>query len=298
MKNMKKLFALSLALCMALSLAACGDKGASSSASKSKSSEPSKKASKVEINVFAAASMTESLNQVITLYKKEAPNVTVTATYDSSGTLEKQIEQGAACDLFISAAQKQMDAMDGSLKSDTAKNPNGGDYVLQGTRTDILENKVVLAVPAGNPAKINNFQDLKTSKLKMIALGNSDVPVGSYSLQILKSLGLDVAAMEKAGKITYGSNVKEVTTQVDQGTVDCGIIYATDAYSAQMAGSKMEVVATATEDLCKKAIYPAAVMKTTDSSTAKQDAAKAFLKFLQTDACSAIFTKVGFTLVK
>jgi molybdate transport system substrate-binding protein len=296
---MKKLSALLLALCMALSLASCGSKNtASSASSSSKSSASSEKAEKVEINVFAAASMTESLNQIIELYKKEAPNVTVTATYDSSGTLEKQIEQGAACDLFISAAQKQMNAMDGSLKGDTAKNPNGEDYVLQGTRLDILENKVVLAVPAGNPAKITSFQDLKTSKLKMIALGNSDVPVGSYSLQILKSLGLDAAAMEKAGKITYGSNVKEVTTQVDQGTVDCGIIYATDAYSAQAAGSKMEVVATATTDLCDKAVYPAAVMKTADSTDAKQDAAKAFLKFLQTEDCAAVFTKVGFTIVK
>lgn len=295
---MKKLSALLLALCMALTLASCGSKDTASSASASQSSASSEKAKKVEINVFAAASMTESLNQVIELYKKEAPNVTVTATYDSSGTLEKQIEQGASCDLFISAAQKQMNAMDGSLKSDTAKNPNGEDYVLQGTRVDILENKVVLAVPADNPSKITSFQDLKTSKLKMIALGNSDVPVGSYSLQILKSLGLDVSAMEKAGKITYGSNVKEVTTQVDQGTVDCGIIYATDAYSAQAAGSKMEVVATAGEDLCDKAIYPAAVMKTADSTSAKQDAAKAFLKFLRTDACSACFTKVGFTIVK
>lgn len=297
---MKKLFALFLALCMALSLASCGSKSASSSASasKSKSSASSEKAKKVEISVFAAASMTEALNQIIDRYKKEAPNVTVTATYDSSGTLEKQIEQGAACDLFISAAQKQMDALDGSLKGDTSKNPNGEDYVLQGTRVDILENKVVLAVPAGNPAKITSFQDLKTSKLKMIALGNSDVPVGSYSLQVLKSLGLDVAAMEKAGKITYGSNVKEVTTQVDQGTVDCGIIYATDAYSAQAAGSKMEVVATATEDLCSKAIYPAAVMKTVGGATAKQTAAKAFLKFLQTDSCSAVFKKIGFTIVK
>lgn len=296
---MKKLSALLLALCMALSLASCGSKSTSSaSASAAKSAASSEKTEKVEINVFAAASMTESLNQIIERYKKEAPNVTITATYDSSGTLEKQIEQGAACDLFISAAQKQMNAMDGSLKGDTTKNPNGEDYVLQDTRVDILENKVVLAVPAGNPSKITGFQDLKTSKLKMIALGNSDVPVGSYSLQILKSLGLDITAIEKAGKVTYGSNVKEVTTQVDQDTVDCGIIYATDAYSAQTAGSKMEVVATATEDLCDKAIYPAAVMKTADSSTAKQDAAKAFLKFLRTDACSDIFTKVGFTIVK
>lgn len=291
---MKKFLALALSLVMALSLAACGSSGAGNSASASKSGGTSSSAAQpVELTVFAAASMTETLNQIIEQYKTVAPNVTITPTYDSSGTLLKQIQAGAACDLFISAAQKQMNALDGTMTGDADKNPDKLDMLDTSTRVDILENKVVLVVPDGNPAKITSFDDLKTDKLKLIALGNSDVPVGSYSLKILKYLGLDTAAMEKAGKITYGSNVKEVTTQVDEGTVDCGIIYATDAYSAQQSGSKMQVVATATSDMCGKALYPAAVLK--DSAHAQE--AKAFLDYLQTAPCSDIFTKVGFTIV-
>ena len=292
---MKKFLALALSLVMALSLTACGS-GAGSSTSKSaaaSSGTSSSSAEPVELTVFAAASMTETLNQIIELYKTVAPNVTITPTFDSSGTLLKQIKEGAACDLFISAAQKQMNALDGTLVGDADKNPDKLDMIDTSTRVDILENKVVLVVPDGNPAGITSFQDLTTDKLKLIALGNSDVPVGSYSLDILKYLGLDAAAMEKAGKITYGSNVKEVTTQVTEGTVDCGIIYATDAYSAQQNGSKMTVVDTATSDMCKKALYPAAVLK---SSTHSEEA-KAFLAYLQTAPCSEVFEKVGFTVV-
>lgn len=288
---MKKIFALILALAMALSLAACGagaaTSAAASSSAASSSASSSADAEPVELTVFAAASMTETLNQVIGMYSQVAPNVKITATYDSSGTLQKQIEQGAYCDLFISAAQKQMNALDVSAGTDT--NPNGQDFVLQGSRVNILENKVVLVVPDGNPAGIESFNDLKTDKLKMIALGNSDVPVGSYSLDVLAYLGLDVKTLESAGKITYGSNVKEVTTQVSEGTVDCGIVYATDAYSAGLT-----VVDTATSDMCKKVLYPAAVMK--DSKA--PDAAQAFLDFLRTDDCSAVFQKVGFSIVK
>lgn len=289
---MKKAFSLILALAMALTLTACGSTGtASSSAAKSSasaSSAASSSAEPVKLTVFAAASMTETLNQIIDMYKTVAPNVTISPTYDSSGTLQDQIEQGADCDLFISAAQKQMDALDGSLKSDPEKNPKGQDFIDTNTRVNILENKVVLVVPKGNPSGIQSFQDIAT-KAKLIALGNSSVPVGSYSLEVLSSLGLDVKALEKAGKITYGSNVKEVTTQVSEGTVDCGIVYATDAYSAGLT-----VVDTATSDMCKKVLYPAAVLK----GSAQPDAAKAFLDYLQTSDCSAVFEKVGFTVVK
>ena len=292
---MKKAASLILALAMALTLTACGGGHAVSSSSAASSSAATSAASSAEavnLTIFAAASMTETLNEIIDMYKTAAPNVTITATYDSSGALETQIEQGAECDLFISAAQKQMNAMDGSLKGDTTKNPNGEDLIDTATRVDILENKVVLVVPEGNPAGIQSFQDL--SKAKLIALGNSDVPVGSYSLKILSYLKLDVKTLESAGKITYGSNVKEVTTQVDQGAVDCGIIYATDAYSAQAAGSKMQVVDTATSEMCGQALYPAAVLK----ASTHAEAAKAFLDYLRSSDCSAVFEKVGFTIVK
>ena len=282
---MKKFLALTLALSMALALCACGSKPAESSAAASAETS----AAPVTLNVFAAASMTETLNEIIAQYKTVAPNVTITPTYDSSGTLYTQIKEGADCDLFISAAQKQMNALDGSLKGDTDKNPDGLDLLAQGTRVNLLENKVTLVVPEGNPAGINSFDDLKTDKLKLIALGNSDVPVGSYSLDVLKYLGLDIAKLETSGKVTYGSNVKEVTTQVSQGAVDCGIIYATDAFSAGL-----KVVDTATKDMCKQVIYPAAILNTTK----QQEAAQAFLDYLRTDECSAVFEAVGFTVVK
>ena len=223
---------------MALALCACGSKPAESSAAASAETS----AAPVTLNVFAAASMTETLNEIIAQYKTVAPNVTITPTYDSSGTLYTQIKEGADCDLFISAAQKQMNQLDGSLKADTDKNPDGLDLIDTATRKNILENKVVLVVPKDNPANIKSFKDLANAKL--IALGNSDVPVGSYSLEILQSLGLDIKSLEAAGKVSYGSNVKEVTTQVTQGSVDCGIVYATDAYSAGLT-----VVDTATKDM-------------------------------------------------
>ena len=277
---MKKFLALTLALSMALALCACGSKPAESSAAASAETS----AAPVTLNVFAAASMTETLNEIIAQYKTVAPNVTITPTYDSSGTLYTQIKEGADCDLFISAAQKQMNQLDGSLKADTDKNPDGLDLIDTATRKNILENKVVLVVPKDNLANIKSFKDLANAKL--IALGNSDVPVGSYSLEILQSLGLDIKGLETAGKVSYGSNVKEVTTQVTQGSVDCGIVYATDAYSAGLT-----VVDTATKGMCKQVVYPAAVLKASKNA----DAAKAFLSYLTTDEAMKVFEKVGFT---
>ena len=278
---MKKLYALILVLVLSLSLAACRKSAASPGASPSAEAvQPT--FAPVELTVFAAASMTETLNQVIELYNSTAPDVKITPTYDSSGTLMTQISEGAECDIFISAAQKQMDALD--VTQDAEKNPKKLDFVDPITRVNLLENKVVLVVPKDNPANITKFTDI--SKAKLIALGNSDVPVGSYSLDILKYLGLDIAELESAGKVTYGSNVKEVTTQVTEGTVDCGIIYATDA---KVSG--LTVVDTATPDMCKKVVYPAAVLKGSKNAIE----AKAFLDFLKTDEAMSVFEKVGFT---
>ena len=278
---MKKAVSLVLALVLALSLTACG--------TKKQTEKQEETQSAVELTVFAAASMQETLTKIIDMYKTVAPNVTVTPTFDSSGTLLKQIAAGADCDLFISAAQKQMNALDGSLKGDTDKNPDGLDLLAQGTRVNLLENKVALVVPEGNPAGIESFSDLASDKVKLLAMGNSDVPVGSYTLEILKYLNLDIAALEAAGKVTYGSNVKEVTTQVSQGAVDCGVIYATDAFSANLT-----VVDTATTDMCKQVIYPAAILNTTQN----QAAAQAFLDYLQTPDCTAVFEAVGFSAAK
>ena len=263
----------SLALSASLLLSACGGSAASSRAA-SASSEASGES--VRLTVFAAASLTETLNEIAEQYKTVAPNVELVFNFDSSGTLKTQIEEGADCDLFLSAAQKQMNALQDE------------DLINTNTRVDLLENKVVLAVPEGNPADIQSFEDIGTDPCKRIALGNEDVPVGSYSVEILTNLGI-LDELESGNKITYGSNVKEVTTQVKEAAADCGIVYATDAFSAGL-----ETVDQAAAEECSPVIYPAA----RTASTEHADEAQAFLDYLTTDDAAAIFTSVGFAMVK
>ena len=279
--KMKKLLSLLLALSLVLALTACGSKddGANDADTQDDAAEP------VELIVFAAASMTETLNEIAEMYKEVAPNVTLTFNFDSSGKLLTQISEGADCDLFISAAPKQMNAMDGSLIGDTEKNPDGLDLIVTDSRVDLLENKVTLAVPAGNPKGIESFdqlaQLLKSGDV-LLAIGNSDVPVGQYTQKIFAYYGLDESAMTDC--LTYGNNVKEVMTQVSEAAADCGIIYATDAFS--------EVVDSATAEMCGQVIYPAAVLK-----GEKEEAARAFLAYLETDTAMTVFERVGFSAV-
>ena len=244
---------------------------------------------KTELVVFAAASMTETLNQIKTDYEAQHKDITLTYNFDSSGTLKTQIQEGATCDVFISAAQKQMDQLDAS--KDKTANPEQLDFINSDSRMDLLENKVVLVVPENNPKNINSFDDLK-SKLEsgdvLLAMGNSDVPVGQYTQKILQYLGLDEKALADTGKITYGSNVKEVTTQVSEGSADCGVVYYTDAYSAGL-----KIVGEATEEMCGKTIYPAAVMKNSEHPEQAQE----FLAYLSSDAAAKVFEKVGFAAV-
>ena len=289
---MKRLVSLLLALSLVLALTACGSKadGAADAAagSQPRDSAPVEESAgePVELIVFAAASMTETLTEIAELYKTAAPEVTITYNFDSSGKLLTQIKEGADCDLFISAAPTQMNAMDGSLIGDTEENPDGLDRIVTGSRIDLLENKVTLAVPEGNPKGIESFDQL-AELLKggdvMLAIGNSDVPVGQYTLKIFNYYGIDETAV--ADKLTYGNNVKEVTSQVSEAAADCGIIYATDAYSAGLT-----VVDSATAEMCGQVIYPAAVLKGD-----KEDATRAFLAYLQTDAAMAVFESVGFS---
>lgn len=282
----KKLIAGLLAGAMAVSLSGCGASKTEAPAAGDSAAEETAEAEPVTLNVFAAASMTETLTEIQEMYKDVAPNVTLVFNFDSSGTLKTQIQEGADCDLFISAAQKQMNQLD--KDADPEVNTEGLDYVLEGTRINLLENKVVLAVPDGNPKGIESFADLGTDKLSLLALGNEDVPVGQYSEEILTNLGI-LDQLEQENKITYGSNVKEVTTQVSEAAADAGIIYATDAYSAGLP-----VVAQADDTMCKQVIYPAAVLNISEN----QDAAEAFLDYLKTDDCMKVFEEVGFTAVK
>ena len=298
---MKKAFALAAVFALAFSLAGCGG-GASSAASPSSAasagsgaasasaSQTETEAEPVELTVFAAASLTETLNQIAEDYKAVAPNVTLTFNFDSSGTLKTQIQEGAVCDVFLSAGQKQMDQLDKT--ADASVNTEGLDFVAEGTRVNLLENKVALCVAEGSDASIASFDDLvkalESSDILM-AMGNSDVPVGQYTQQILAYYGLDEEALANAGKITYGSNVKEVTTQITEGSVDCGVVYCTDAYSAGITP-----VDYATEEMCGQVIYPAAVLNISQHS----EEAQAFLDYLQTDAAMQVFEEVGFSPVE
>ncbi len=232
-------------------------------------------AEKTEIIVFAAASMTETLTKIKELYEAARPEVTITYNFDSSGTLKTQIQEGADCDLFISAAQKQMNALADLNMIDSA------------TRVDLLENRTALAVPQGNPRGITSFDQLaellKEGKV-FLAIGNSDVPVGQYTQKIFDYYSINEADI--AGSLTYGTNVKEVTTQVSRQSVDCGIIYATDAFSAGLT-----VVDTATSEMTGgRVIYPAAVI----AGAKHADAALSFLEYLKGDEAMAVFSSVGF----
>ncbi len=281
---MKKFLSLLLALTLALSLAACGT--SNTPAASGSGSTSGDDAEPITLVVFAAASMTETLNEIAENYKAVAPNVTLSFNFDSSGKLLDQIQEGAECDLFLSAAPKQMNALDGSLKDDAEKNPNGQDMLLEGCRLNLLENKVTLAVPEGNPKGIESFDQLaellKNGEV-MLAIGNSDVPVGQYTQKIFAYYGIDETSI--TDQLTYGNNVKEVTTQVTEAAADCGIIYATDAFSAGLT-----VVDSATAEMCGQVIYPAAVLK--DGQT---EAAQAFLDYLQTEEAMSVFESVGFS---
>ncbi len=276
MKQLKTPLALLLALVLALSLAAC-------------SSEPAAGGDEVELVVFAAASMTETLTEISELYKEVAPNVTLVFNFDSSGTLKTQIQEGADCDLFISAGQKQMDQLD--IAADPSVNTEGLDFVDENSRIDLLENRVTLCVPEGNPAGIENFDGLAEALQNddiLFCMGNSDVPVGQYTQLIFDYYGLNEEELANAGKITYGTNVKEVTTQVKEGSVDCGVVYCTDAYS-----DGLTIVDYATAEMCGQVIYPASVLKT----AAHPEEAQAFLDYLGTDEAMAVFEAVGFAPV-
>ena len=296
---MKKSLALLLTLTMIFALAACGgqsapaapqtpaEEAAEQPVEEAAPAEEPASAEEVELIVFAAASMTETLTKIKDLYEAANPGVKITYNFDSSGTLKTQIQEGAECDLFISAGQKQMNQLDSTASTEV--NTEGLDFVLQGSRINLLENKVVLVVPDGNPKGIESFDqlaELLKSGDVLMAMGNSDVPVGQYTQKILAWYELSEDELAAAGKITYGSNVKEVTTQVSEASVDCGVVYCTDAFSAGLT-----VVEGATAEMCGQVIYPAAVLNV----STHPEAAQSFLDYLTTGEAMAVFEAVGFS---
>ena len=274
----------------AAALTACGGAASSTAASVASSAAASSQAAQsMELIVFAAASLTETLTAIGETYSAENPGVTFRFNFDSSGTLKTQIQEGADCDLFISAGQKQMDQLDIIASADV--NKDRLDFVDSDTRVDLLENKVVLCVPEGSDKGIDSFdalaEHLKAQDI-LFCMGNSDVPVGQYTQKILAYYDLDEEALAAAGVITYGSNVKEVTTQITEASVDAGVVYCTDAFSAGLTP-----VDEATKEMCGQVIYPAAVLKAAPNA----EAAKEFLAYLQTDRAATVFEGVGFSAV-
>ena len=229
------------------------------------------------ILVAAAASLKNAYeDELIPMFEEQYPGVTVEGTYDSSGKLQTQIEEGLEADVFMSAATKQMKALDeeGMIASDTIVN--------------LLENKIVLIVPTGSDSKIDSFE--KIGDAASIALGDPEsVPAGQYAKEALTNLNVWDSIQDK---VSFGTNVTEVLNQVAAASADAGIVYATDAASK---ADQVTVVAEAPEgSLEKKVIYPVAVVK----ATAQEDAAKAFVDFLQTPEAIAVFESYGFVAAK
>lgn len=272
---MKKFIGLAIAAVMASTAAGC---------SAQESAETTEQADKTEIVVFAAASMTDTMNEIAEMYKTINPDVDIVYNFDSSGTLKTQIQEGADCDIFISAAQKQMNQLD---VNGGDENTEGLDFVDTDTRFDLVSNSVVLITPVGNPADVESFEDLASDKVSLIALGNSDVPVGQYSEEIFNYMGI-WDQLNSESKITFGSNVREVLAQVEEGAVDCGVVYSTDAATTD----KVEIAATAPEGSHQDVTYPAAVLKTSKNP----EAAKAFIDYLKTGECTEVFEKAGFVI--
>lgn len=234
-----------------------------------------KSAEPVELHVSAAASLTNAMNELAELYAKDNPNVKIIFNFGSSGALQQAIENGGETDLFYSAAQKQMNALE--EKGELA----------EGTRKNLLENAVVLIVPSDSTKDIKSYEDVATDKVQKIALGEpKGVPVGQYSEEIFTNLNILDAVKAKA---VYGSDVRQVLAWTESGEVDCGVVYATDA----AISDKVKVICAAPEGTHKPVIYPAAAIK----SSKNLDAAKKFLDFTGSDAAKKVFEKYGFKVV-
>jgi molybdate transport system substrate-binding protein len=262
---MKKLLSITLAAFMlAAVMAGCA------------SNEPAPPTEKTELYVMAAASMTDVLTEFEQMYEAENENIDLTLTFASSGALQSQIEEGAPADIFMSAAQKQMKALEEK------------DLILADTKKNLLLNKVVLIAPADSKLGLTSFEDLTKDEVKKIGLGDpASVPVGQYSEEIFTTLNILDAVTPKA---VYGSSVRDVLTWVESGETDCGVVYSTDAATTD----KVSVVCQAPEGSHKTVSYPVAVLK----SSKNADAAKAFLDYISTDDAAKVFEKYGFEMYK
>lgn len=301
----KKVLSLMLAGAMVLSMAACGsqntDQGAandtSAKAEQSDSSEAAKENSdseeleRTQITVFAAASLENALNEVIKKYNETQPNVTIIPSYDSSGTLLAQIEEGAACDVFFSAAQKQMDTLQ-----------NDDQLVVDGTRHNVVNNQVVVITYKGSGTAVTGLENLKDAK--SIAMADGSVPVGKYTRQAMVNAGMldavddvstiptDVISQALDGvEINECGNVSAVKTQVAEGSNEVGTVYYSDTYGLE---DKLDILQVISYDLTGNVIYPIAQVKNDEADELEQKAALDFVNFVKSDAAKAIFDSYYF----
>ena len=279
----KRILAAMMAAVMVFSMAGCGSKADEKTDDTAKTEATDNKGSEeeeTEIQVFIAASLKNVMDELATQYNEEHPNVKITYNADSSGTLLTQIEEGYECDIFFSAATKQMDAL---VDEELAKK----DSVV-----DLLENKVVLIKPKDGETKVTGFENITDAK--NIALAGENVPVGQYSREIFKNLGIedDVNKME----INEGKNVTDVLASVSEGSNEIGIVYATDATSV---ADKVDVIAEAPEgSLETPVLYPVGLTVDAEASDEEAAAADAFLEYLQTDDAMKVFEEYGFAAYK
>lgn len=258
-------FGLALAL-LAVLITGCGDSATTTTTSS---------VAKVELNVACAASVTDALTAINNAYMAKNTNVTVVANFAASGTLQTQIEQGAPADVFLSAASKQMNALQekGLIRDET--------------RRDLLNNKVVMIVPADSTLGLGNYMDLTGDNVKQIAIGDPEfVPAGTYAKQAFELLGIWDSLQ---GKLIMGGTVREVLGYVEGGNVDAGIVYSTDAAITD----GVTIVAHAPDEINSKIVYPVAVIK----ASTKVEAAQAYIDFLFSAEAKAIFNEYGFSVV-
>ena len=265
--NIKKMLTVAVAS-TALLAAGCG--GGDNKAADA----PKKAAENVELQVSAAASLTDAMKDLATMYEKDHSNVKLVYNFGSSGALQQAIENGGAADVFVSAAQKQMNALDEKK------------LLEGGTRVDLLINDVVLITAKDSKLNLPDFKAVLDPAVKHIALGEpKGVPVGQYSEEVFTKLGILDQVKERA---VYGSDVRQVLAWVETGDADCGVVYATDA----AVSDKVKFAAVAPADTHKPIVYPAAVLK----DAPHMEAAKEFLTFIQSDAAKEVFKKYGFTV--
>lgn len=231
---------------------------------------------KGEVYAFIAASLNNAMGEIQKDFNETYPDVEILFNADSSGTLQTQIEEGARCDIFFSAATKQMDALvdEGLAQKDSV--------------VDLLENKVVLIKPKDGETKVTGFENITDAA--NLALAGESVPVGQYSREIFENLGImdEVNQME----INEGKNVTDVLASVSERSNEVGIVYATDAASV---ADSVDIIAEAPEgSLETPVLYPVGLVEDKEASEDDTAAAEAFLEYLQSDEAIAVFEKYGF----